>query len=115
MILMLNRTRLLLCILLFLIAGVALAWASELTEHNTQIEDSGTRRIKAVRTTEEIRIDGVLNETAWNQAAPASGFRQQEPSEGASATEQTEVRVLYDDKHLYLGIRAHDSEPDKIN
>jgi hypothetical protein len=115
MILMLKRTRFLFCILLFPITGVTLSWARELTEYNTQVEDSGTRRIKAVRTTEEIRIDGMLNETAWNQAATASGFRQQEPREGAPATEETEVRVLYDDRHLYVGIRALDSEPDKIN
>lgn len=35
--------------------------------------------------------------------------------EGAPASEPTEVRVLYDDKHIYIGIRAFDSEPRRIN
>lgn len=37
-------------------------------------------------------------------------FRQKEPHEGEPATERTQVRVLFDDKNLYVGIRAFDSE-----
>ena len=42
-------------------------------------------------------------------------FRQQSPTEGAPASEKTEVRVLYDNKNVYIGIRAFDSEATKIN
>ncbi len=41
-------------------------------------------------------------------------LRQKEPTEGAPATEQTEVRVLYDESTLYIGVLARDSNPDKI-
>jgi hypothetical protein len=78
-------------------------------------EMSRARRIKAVYTRDEIRIDGVLDEPVWREAVPATDFRQQEPYEGTPASERTEVRVLYDDKHLYIGIRAFDSEPARIN
>jgi hypothetical protein len=88
---------------------------SSRTTPNNQVEDSGTRLIRAVRTTDQIYVDGVLNEPAWDQVTPATDFRQQEPNEGVPAAERTEVRVLYDDKYLYAGIRAFDSEPDKIN
>jgi hypothetical protein len=63
---------------------------------------------------ERLDIDGCLTEPAWNRAPAASGFRQREPQEGAPATEQTEVRVLYDGTTLYVGVLAHDREPDKV-
>src|SRR5215216_4088378 len=116
---MLNGTRLLLWILLFLIMGVAQATAGVFLQQqdsggrNYQAEESSVRRIKAVRTTQEIHVDGVLDEAAWSLASPAAAFRQEEPNEGEPATEKTEVRVLYDDKYFYVGIRAFDSEPER--
>ena len=58
--------------------------------------------------------------TAWSraQAEAATDFRQEEPNEGQPATERTEVRILFDDRNLYIGIRAFDSDalldPDAI-
>src|SRR5215216_1952737 len=80
-----------------------------------QIEAAGTKRIRAVRVSETIKLDGRLDEGAWLQAEAARGFRQEEPNEGEPASERTEVRVLYDDKNLYVGIHASDSEPARIN
>src|SRR5262245_51913443 len=72
-------------------------------------------RIRAMRATEPIKVDGRLDEQAWAKAEVATDFRMESPREGASASERTEVRVLFDDKNIYFGIRAFDSEPDKIN
>ena len=76
---------------------------------------SGTARLRASRVTEQIMIDGVLNEPAWANADVISNFYQQEPNEGEAASEKTEIRVLFDDKYLYIGVRALDSEASKIN
>jgi hypothetical protein len=73
------------------------------------------RSIRALRATSDIRIDGILDEPTWNDASPATDFRQQEPVEGEAASERTEVRFVYDDKFLYIGIHAFDSEPGRIN
>jgi len=70
--------------------------------------------VRAVRTDDAIRIDGRFTEAAWDQAIPASSFVQWEPDEGASASEKTEVRILYDDKNLYISVVCFDTEPDKI-
>lgn len=78
-------------------------------------ETAITSRITALRINEEIKLDGRLDERAWSQAQPVKEFRQEEPVEGAPASEKTEVRVLFDDKNLYVGIRAWDSEPQHIN
>ena len=62
----------------------------------------------------DMDIDGRLDESVWQDAIPISGFRQREPDEGDPATEDTEVRVLYNGRALYIGILAFDSEPDRI-
>lgn len=62
----------------------------------------------------DLRLDGALDEAAWQSADRISGFRQSEPAEGEPATEDTEVRVLYDGEYLYIGVRAFDSEPGRI-
>lgn len=72
-------------------------------------------RLTARPTTEAIKIDGVFDESAWNDAETISDLRQQEPNEGEPASERTEIRVLFDDKNIYFAIRAFDSEPAKIN
>ena len=56
-------------------------------------------------------LDGRLDESSWQAAASAGDFRQYEPVEGAPATERTEVRVLYDNTSIYVGVRLYDSEP----
>ncbi len=78
-------------------------------------DSTSPRRIRAIKISEPIKIDGRLDETSWSQAAPANDFLQQQPNEGAPASEKTEVRVLFDDKNLYVGIHASDSEPKQIN
>ena len=63
---------------------------------------------------DRIQLDGLLDEAVWQAAPVSSGFRQQEPDEGAPATERTEVRVVYDEATLYVGITAYDSDPDAV-
>src|SRR5258705_9002839 len=82
----------------------------QISQKNTE-----ARRIQAARVTDVIKIDGLLDEPAWSLAQPATDFLQQQPTEGASASERTEVRVLFDDKNIYFGIRAFDSEATHIN
>ena len=77
--------------------------------------DEGARRIHALRITERIKIDGVLDEAGWSLAQPATDFRQERPIEGAPASEKTEVRVLFDDRNIYFGIHAFDSDASHIN
>jgi len=68
----------------------------------------------AVRAEGPIRIDGKLNEPSWQLAPPDTSFTQSYPNPGAPPSQRTEVRVLYDNDALYVGIRAFDSHPDSI-
>jgi len=62
----------------------------------------------------QIIFDGLLNESIWEKAEPITDFTQRELTEGAPATEKTEVRILYDEDNLYIGVICFDSESDKI-
>ena len=61
------------------------------------------------------KIDGDLSDPAWQKAPVISEFYQLEPTEGAPASERTEVRILYDENHLYFAVKAFDSDPSAIN
>lgn len=70
--------------------------------------------MRASRATGAINLDGKLDEPTWQQAVPSSDFTQSYPNVGAKPTERTEVRVLYDDNALYVGVRMFDAKPDSI-
>ncbi len=55
-----------------------------------------------------IRVDGVLDEPAWERAALLHAFTQYEPSEGVAAFRPTRVRVFVDDDAIYFAILAED-------
>ena len=68
----------------------------------------------ATRTAEAPRIDGNLDEASWQAATSLENFVQAEPFEGEPATEKTGVRILYDDRYLYVGVTCYDSDPSQI-
>jgi len=63
--------------------------------------DSGVT-LRAFRLSEPITVDGVLDDPVYDQVPAAGGFLQQEPNEGAPASEDTRVWVLYDAENLYI-------------
>src|SRR5262245_57383721 len=82
-----------------------------------QIEDKtarAERTLPAVRATGAIKVDGALDEPDWVRAPVAHGFIQSDPREGEPASEETDVRVLYDANNIYFGVFAHDREPQNI-
>ncbi len=55
-------------------------------------------------TDEEIQLDGVLDESMWGRADPATNFWQYFPTDSLQSTSQTEIMMLYNEKYLYVGI-----------
>ena len=72
------------------------------------------RLTHAVRRSGEIKLDGILDERAWAAAEVTGDFVQSFPAPGTPAPDRTEVRVLYDDDALYVGVRMFDAHPDSI-
>jgi hypothetical protein len=70
--------------------------------------------VHAQRVESGVTIDGYLNDPAWVTARTMSSFTQREPQEGQPATQQTVVRVLFDDGSLYVAAELFDTSPDSI-
>ena len=56
-----------------------------------------------------IVLDGELDEESWKNAEVASDFWMNYPQDDVKATRQTEVKVTYDDKFLYIGAVCYDT------
>ncbi len=79
-------------------------------------QDSLQKRIYvAVRFPDgSIKLDGKARESVWLQAPVANRFIESEPYEREEPTYQTYFRIGYDQKNLYVFIRAYDAEPQNI-
>jgi hypothetical protein len=74
----------------------------------------GSLAVSTARATGPISIDGRLDDSAWAGAVPVASLTQRVPQEGAPPTQRTEIRVLYDDAALYVGVRLYDTAPDSV-
>jgi hypothetical protein len=60
-------------------------------------------------------IDGnILDEDLWNSVLPLTDLKQIKPNYGASASENTEIRIAYTSKTLYVAVVCYDSAPNEI-
>lgn len=59
-------------------------------------------------------IDGGDGDDVWKTAQRVAGFRVFDPVEDGDPTFQTEGRIAYDDRNLYVFVRAFDPHPDSI-
>ncbi|MCX7906694.1 MAG: carbohydrate binding family 9 domain-containing protein [Bacteroidetes bacterium] len=71
-------------------------------------------QIVATRINGAIVLDGRIQEAAWEGVQPLTGFRQNNPQDGAEPTERTELRVGFDERYLYVAFVCFDSEPEAI-
>ncbi|GAB5520442.1 MAG: hypothetical protein RhofKO_26930 [Rhodothermales bacterium] len=101
---------------LLLLAGACLL----LTPAHAQSTDEGLPASarpegQALRVDAPPLLDGlVLTDPVWQTAVPLTTFWQTTPNEGDPATEGTEVRLAFDDNHLYIGVVLYDREPEAI-
>lgn len=70
------------------------------------------KALPALKTSNPPKIDGVLDDACWQNAPKAADFT--DPLLGTPAKDQTVVRLLYDEKAIYVAIHAFDSQPDMI-
>ena len=77
---------------------------------------SQKKTLQAKSITENITIDGKVNEKVWETASVASDFIMFEPDNGKpiSNDKKTEVKVLYDNNAIYISALLYDNEPLKI-
>lgn len=102
------------------VASCVLAFSSSQLEllgeihDNPEVPQTGKRSVVVTEITDRITIDGLLDEPIWNSAPNIGDLVQQQPDTGQPPSELTEVILLRDADYLYIGVRAYDSEPDKV-
>lgn len=67
--------------------------------------------IHATRADSSIVLDGLLHDVLWQTPMSIEDFTQFYPEEGNAPTERTSVRILFDDKAIYVGVICYDSDP----
>jgi len=72
--------------------------------------NSDAPRATATRLNGTVRIDGILSEAQWRSATPLGAFTQLDPAEGRPASEQSDIRVMYDGDALYIGAMLYDRD-----
>ena len=118
-------------IALAILAGAAEAWAQAQADANPPTpafsgppppvppalvarDDEGRITLRAVRLTTPLEIDGRLDEAAYEGLEPISDFIQMEPAGGQPATERTDIWLFFDQRNVYVTIRAWESQPDRM-
>lgn len=74
--------------------------------------DAPTMNAVRIESNGIIFLDGLLDESIWNEAPIATGFTQRVPVDGGKPSQNTEARILYTDTYIYVGIMAFDTAPD---
>ena len=98
--------------IVFVFAGIApVTLGAQGGNGGGSASSSARLAVPALRVPQAIRVDGNLDDEAWQRSAVAKDFTQSEPREGQPATEATEVMIAFDDQYLYIGARMHDSDP----
>ena len=78
------------------------------------VAQDSTKVCNAVRVTVPPKIDGVLDDVSWKEATPVSDFVMSRPEEGGKPSQKTEVRVVYDNRAIYVAAMLYDTQPDSI-
>ncbi|MFQ5637833.1 MAG: DUF5916 domain-containing protein [bacterium] len=114
---MISQSTLTRLFLFTLVVVFAVSGLSQPTSDDSKDSDtvSGKTTVVAVHIDTPPELDGeILNDPAYQNAVSAMGFWQTSPDEGQPASEITEVRILYTDQTLYVGVVCYDREPERI-
>ena len=85
------------------------------TASTTPDEGIDRPHVLAYRVAQAPVLDGeVVHDETYALSAPITELWQTTPNNGAPASERTEIRIVYTDRALYIGITCFDREPDAI-
>ena len=80
-----------------------------------QVRDAtGRPTLRAVRLTTPLKVDGKMDDAAYEQIKPIGGFTQVDPRPGASASQSSEVWLLYDNSNFYVCVKVYEDHPEKM-
>ena len=71
--------------------------------------DSIRKEFEAVKISSNLKIDGLLKDEAWQLAKPKSDFIEVDPRQGETPRHFTEMRALFNQHYLYVGVFNRDT------
>ncbi|MBX2827222.1 MAG: carbohydrate binding family 9 domain-containing protein [Flavobacteriaceae bacterium] len=102
---------------LFLVPLIAFSQNNNSTTQDSTAQVSYEKRIyttASIAGTDGITIDGVLDEAAWDVVEWTTDYVEFEPDVGTPPTEQTKMKIAYDDKNLYVAFKCYQADPSTI-
>ena len=98
----------------FLPAAHSALLAAALVLNSTASAQTTSRTAVSVRAERAPVIDGRDDDAVWRGAPRVSDFRQFSPRIDTVPSLQTEFRVAYDERNLFVFVRMFDPHPDSI-
>ena len=87
---------------------VSYAWGQE------ELYDQKTYNTQQIQNADAPKIDGKLEEPVWDLVEWSGNFIERTPDENSLPSQPTAFKILYDQKFLYVAIKAYDSIPEQI-
>lgn len=79
-----------------------------------QVEPKRIYTTKTITANEAPIIDGKIDDAIWNSVEWTGDFIEYKPDENTEPVEETQFKILYDQKNLYVALRAFDKDPKGI-
>lgn len=81
----------------------------------TPLTSSSIKSVSAIRIENAPKIDGLQGEPEWLLAPVAKDFVENQPTPGEQPVHQTDVKIMYDNRAIYVSAVMYDSSPDSIS
>lgn len=81
---------------------------------NVFIGFSQTKTVHVKYINQPVTVDAVLDEAVWAEAEAATNFWQHFPTDSLQAKQQAEIKMLFDDRNLYVGIKVNSANDEYI-
>jgi len=99
--------------LLFFLTVLVICLSSITIDGQAERVNQQDYKIHILRATEEMNVDGILDEAIWSKSEIATDFWMSEPIDGEKVPEEydTEAMITYDDQYIYVAAKCHSPDP----
>lgn len=93
---------------------ILLQWFFVLISWGAIAQPPGNNQVQVASSDGAFVIDGKLDEAGWSNARIIDEFWQHWPNDTIPAVCRTEVRITYNDSHLYVGAICYEENPEPV-
>ena len=97
-----------------LLIGFLFLTTINFAQSNETILQKRTYTTTSIQNMVPIKIDGNIDDEAWNAVEWTSDYVEFQPDNATPPTEQTKMKIVYDDKNLYVAFKCYQKDPETI-